>query len=50
MTVISADYTPIEPYVTKSLHLTSGQRYNVIVTADQVSCFWSLDASQHANV
>jgi len=35
MTVISADFTPIVPYVTDTLWLGSGQRYNVIVEMDQ---------------
>lgn len=35
MTVISADMTPIVPYETENLWIHSGQRYNVIVKADQ---------------
>ncbi|EXJ96082.1 hypothetical protein A1O1_01208 [Capronia coronata CBS 617.96] len=35
MTVISADFTPIEPYTTDVLYIQSGQRYNVIVEMDQ---------------
>lgn len=35
MTVISADFVPIQPYETENLYIHSGQRYNVIVKADQ---------------
>lgn len=36
MTVVSADFTSIVPYQTENLYIHSGQRYNVIVEADQV--------------
>lgn len=36
MTVVSADMTPIVPYETETLYIHGGQRYNVIVNADQV--------------
>ncbi|KAF2495700.1 laccase Lcc4 [Lophium mytilinum] len=35
MTVIAADFVPIVPYTTDVLDITMGQRYDVIVTADQ---------------
>ncbi|KAI1851107.1 hypothetical protein JX265_002847 [Neoarthrinium moseri] len=35
LTVISADLVPIEPYTTTSVNLGIGQRYDVIVTANQ---------------
>ncbi|KAF2807959.1 laccase Lcc4 [Mytilinidion resinicola] len=35
MTVIAADFVPIVPYATDVLDITMGQRYDVIVTADQ---------------
>ena len=34
-TVISTDFVPIVPYSTKELSLNVGQRYDVVVTADQ---------------
>lgn len=37
MKVISADFTPIVPYETDVLYIQGGQRYNVIVEANQVS-------------
>ena len=37
MQVISADYTPIVPYTTSTLYINPGQRYNVIVTMNQVN-------------
>ncbi|KAF2160971.1 multicopper oxidase [Zasmidium cellare ATCC 36951] len=43
LTVISADFVPIEPYTTETLSIGMGQRYDVIVTADQSSVasdFW----------
>jgi FtsP/CotA-like multicopper oxidase with cupredoxin domain len=45
MTVISADYVPIKPYTTDALFVSPGQRYNVIVTMNQVSSL-----SQASNV
>ncbi|KAF9893207.1 laccase, multicopper oxidase, benzenediol:oxygen oxidorectuctase [Aspergillus nanangensis] len=39
--VIAADYVPVVPYVTDSIILTSGQRYDVVVEADQDGgSFW----------
>lgn len=35
MTVIAADWVPIEPYTTTTLNIAMGQRYDVIVKADQ---------------
>lgn len=35
MTVHSADFTPIEPYNTTMLNLFIGQRYDIVVNADQ---------------
>ncbi|KAM3504828.1 hypothetical protein MY11210_008207 [Beauveria gryllotalpidicola] len=43
MTVMAADFVPIEPYNTTVLDMTMGQRYDVVVTADQQSVasnFW----------
>lgn len=37
MTVISADFVPIVPYNTTMLSIGMGQRYDVVVTANQVS-------------
>lgn len=35
MTVIAADFVPIVPYEAESIILTSGQRYDIVVEADQ---------------
>ncbi|KAF3021461.1 hypothetical protein E8E14_008956 [Neopestalotiopsis sp. 37M] len=35
LTVISADLVPLKPYVTDSINVGMGQRYDVIVTANQ---------------
>lgn len=41
LTVIAADLVPIVPYQTDSVILSSGQRYDVIVEADQdVDTYW----------
>ncbi|KAM3532914.1 hypothetical protein MY4038_003827 [Beauveria bassiana] len=43
MTVIAADFVPITPYDTTVLNIAMGQRYDVVVTADQESVasnFW----------
>lgn len=43
LTVIAADFVPIVPYTTEVIAIGMGQRYNVIVTADQsavASDFW----------
>lgn len=43
MTVIAADLVPIVPYETTVLNVAIGQRYDVIITADQASVasdFW----------
>lgn len=43
MTVIAADFVPITPYTTTALSIGMGQRYDIIVTADQAdtaSDFW----------
>jgi len=40
-TVVSADFTPIEPYKTSSLSISVGQRYDVIINATQpVDNYW----------
>jgi FtsP/CotA-like multicopper oxidase with cupredoxin domain len=40
-TVITADFVPIEPYSTDWLFLNIGQRYDVIITANQaVDSYW----------
>lgn len=35
MTVIAVDFVPVEPYVTNSLALSVGQRYDIIIDANQ---------------
>jgi len=35
--VVSADFTPVVPYDTEVLWIQPGQRYNVILEANQVS-------------
>lgn len=41
LTVIAADLVPIKPYVTESVLVASGQRYDVVVEADQaVGNYW----------
>ncbi|KAL1632433.1 hypothetical protein SLS56_003675 [Neofusicoccum ribis] len=35
LTVIAMDFVPIEPYTTNMLDINMGQRYDVVVTADQ---------------
>jgi FtsP/CotA-like multicopper oxidase with cupredoxin domain len=43
MTVIASDLVPIEPYETTVLNIGMGQRYDIVVTADQASVadnFW----------
>ncbi|KJZ74366.1 hypothetical protein HIM_06176 [Hirsutella minnesotensis 3608] len=37
MKVIAADFVPINPYTTNVLDLTMGQRYDIIVTANQAA-------------
>ncbi|KAK8102589.1 hypothetical protein PG984_015735 [Apiospora sp. TS-2023a] len=41
LTVISADLVPLQPYKTDSVILASGQRYDVVVEADQpIDNYW----------
>lgn len=41
LTVIQADFVPIVPYSTQWLFIGIGQRYDVIITADQaISSYW----------
>ena len=43
LTVIAADFVPIVPYTTTRLSIGMGQRYDVVITADQsaiASDFW----------
>jgi FtsP/CotA-like multicopper oxidase with cupredoxin domain len=41
LTVIASDFVPIEPYETDSVILASGQRYDVVVEANQaVGAYW----------
>jgi FtsP/CotA-like multicopper oxidase with cupredoxin domain len=41
MTVIAADFVPITPYTTSSVKINIGQRYDVIIEANQpVSNYW----------
>lgn len=44
MTVIAADFVPIEPYETEWLNIACGQRYDVILEADQPSANYFLRA------
>ncbi|KAI1249106.1 hypothetical protein MGN70_008715 [Eutypa lata] len=49
--VIASDLTPIEPYTTEILNIGIGQRYDVIVTADQADVadnFWMRAIPQSA--
>ncbi|OJD30305.1 extracellular dihydrogeodin oxidase laccase [Diplodia corticola] len=47
LTVISTDFTPIVPYDTKILNINIGERYDVIVNADQeVSDYWMRSDNQ----
>ncbi|OCK98434.1 laccase-like multicopper oxidase [Cenococcum geophilum 1.58] len=49
MTVISNDFVPITPYETKILNINIGQRYNVIVKADQpIGDYWMRSDNQNA--
>ncbi|KAL2858510.1 Cupredoxin [Aspergillus pseudoustus] len=51
LTVIAMDLVPIEPFTTESVSITMGQRYDVIVTADQASVadsFWLRAIPQQA--
>ena len=39
--MVQADFVPIEPYITNNLAIAIGQRYNVIITANQnTSNYW----------
>ncbi|KAK1775024.1 laccase [Copromyces sp. CBS 386.78] len=41
MTVIEADFVPVQPYLVSQLYLTVGQRYDVVIEADQeVDNYW----------
>lgn len=41
MTVIEADFVPVQPYLARQLCLTVGQRYDVMIKADQeVDNYW----------
>ncbi|KAM0322050.1 hypothetical protein ACHAQA_009793 [Verticillium albo-atrum] len=51
MTVIAADLIPVEPYTATLLDMTMGQRYDIIVTADQADVadnFWMRAIPQSA--
>ncbi|KAK2053050.1 multicopper oxidase [Colletotrichum caudatum] len=51
MTVIASDLVPVTPFTTNILNLGMGQRYDVIVTADQASTadsFWMRAIPQSA--
>lgn len=49
MTVIQADYVPIVPYETEVLSINIGQRYMVVVTADQpTGDYWLRFDNQNA--
>ncbi|KAF2093837.1 hypothetical protein NA57DRAFT_68888 [Rhizodiscina lignyota] len=39
--VVSADFTPVKPFSTKSLSMAIGQRYNVVIEANQTTgSYW----------
>lgn len=41
MTVIQTDFVPVQPYTTQTIGIAIGQRYDVLITADQpVSHYW----------
>ncbi|TID18280.1 laccase-like multicopper oxidase [Venturia nashicola] len=51
MTVIEADWVPIVPYTTTTLNIATGQRYDVIIKADQgaiATDFWMRAIPQFA--
>ncbi|EEY20296.1 laccase-1 [Verticillium alfalfae VaMs.102] len=51
LTVIAADLVPVEPYITTMVDLTMGQRYDIIVTANQseaADSFWMRAIPQSA--
>jgi FtsP/CotA-like multicopper oxidase with cupredoxin domain len=49
MTVISMDFVPIKPYKTNILNINIGQRYMVLVEADQpVNDYWMRSDNQNA--
>ncbi|RNJ58824.1 hypothetical protein D7B24_004189 [Verticillium nonalfalfae] len=51
LTVIAADLVPVEPYITTMVDLTMGQRYDIIVTANQAEAadsFWMRAIPQSA--
>lgn len=51
MLVVAADLVPIEPYNTTVINIAMGQRYDIIVTADQASTadnFWMRAIPQSA--
>lgn len=49
MTVISTDFVPIIPYETNILNINIGERYNVIVKADQpIGDYWMRSDNQNA--
>lgn len=48
-TVISSDFVPIEPYETDILNINIGQRYNILVKADQEpGDYWMRSDNQRA--
>jgi len=53
MTVVQADFVPIVPYVTDAINIAIGQRYMVIIEADQANATYWLRtlpcASHNAN-
>ena len=41
MTVIATDFVPVQPYPVESVYMTVGQRYDVVIDADQpVGTYW----------
>ncbi|KAL5364168.1 Cupredoxin [Aspergillus floccosus] len=51
LTIIAMDLVPVKPYTTYSLSIGMGQRYDVIITADQAAVedsFWVRAIPKHA--
>ncbi|KAK6082423.1 Laccase-2-like protein 4 [Seiridium cupressi] len=51
MTVIASDFVPIEPYTTDYINIGMGQRYDILITADQSAVadqFWMRAIPQSA--
>ncbi|KAM7197556.1 laccase [Rhypophila sp. PSN 637] len=49
MTVIEADFVPVQPYDTTEVYLGVGQRYDVVINADQPAGAYWLNATLSSN-